>query len=355
MDQIESYWESQEDVNVLILTNLDDIGEPYSCSDWGNAGSDSHNLITYDETGESESYDIFNLYNSGAYQSHIFIDHNMQVNYMVFGSISISLANAKINQMLNSCGNDCIASQDNDSDGVSDSDDNCVEIPNPDQENADGDEWSAELSDVQNTEGHDAILRSRITGETVKINYKYTSDKNYIERHIQEHPDIPVIAPKEIQDKVNSPFVSHVDTETVERVTSENYEKLLNQYSNIELATGATAVGVASYAVRLFPFLVAYYRDKITKEELGIAIKKFFPDITSRTINRIGMLTFFGPLYGLFILSSFAMRGTLYGFDEEKPKTETNTKEEPEKKKEGFFEKKFSRRSLFTLSYLKDF
>lgn len=223
------------------------------------------------------------------------------------------------------------------------------------RENADGDEWSAELSDVQNTEGHDAILRSRITGETVKINYKYTSDKNYIERHIQEHPDIPVIAPKEIQDKVNSPFVSHVDTETVERVTSENFEKLLNQYSNIELATGATAVGVASYAVRLFPFLVAYYRDKITKEELGIAIKKFFPDITSRTINRIGMLTFFGPLYGLFILSSFAMRGTLYGFDEEKPKTETNTKEEPEKKKEGFFEKKFSRRSLFTLSYLKDF
>ena len=66
------------------------------------------------------------------------------------------------------------------------------------------------------------------------------------------------------------------------------------------------------------------------------------------------MLTFFGPLYGLFILSSYAMRGTLYGFDDE-PKKETYTEGEPEPKKEGFFEKKFSRRSLFTLSYLKEF
>ena len=44
------------------------------------------------------------------------------------------------------------------------------------RENADGDEWSAELSDSQNQEGYDAILRNSLTGETVKINYKYTSD-----------------------------------------------------------------------------------------------------------------------------------------------------------------------------------
>ena len=223
------------------------------------------------------------------------------------------------------------------------------------KENADGDEWSAELSDKQNTEGYDAIYRNSITGETVKVNYKYTTDNNYIERHIQEHPDIPVVAPQEIQEKINSPFVSHVDTETVESVTSENFDKILNQYSSVELAAGATAAGVMSYVVRLTPFLVAYYRDKITRDELGIVIQKFFPDITARTLNRVGMLTFFGPLYGLFILSSFAMKGTLYGFDDEKPKEETTTQDEPEKKKEGLFEKKFTRRSLFTLSYLKEF
>jgi len=68
------------------------------------------------------------------------------------------------------------------------------------------------------------------------------------------------------------------------------------------------------------------------------------------------MITFFGPLYGLFILSSYAMRGTLYGFDDE-PKKETFTKDddEPEPKKESFFEQKFSRRGFFTLSYLREF
>ena len=66
------------------------------------------------------------------------------------------------------------------------------------------------------------------------------------------------------------------------------------------------------------------------------------------------MLTFFGPLYGLFILSSFAMRGTMYGFNDE-PKKQTETNEEPKPKDESFFEKKFSRRSFFTLSYLKNF
>ena len=48
------------------------------------------------------------------------------------------------------------------------------------------------------------------------------------------------------------------------------------------------------------------------------------------------------------------MRGTMYGFNDE-PKKETDTKDEPKPKEEGFFEKKFSRRSFFTLSYLRDF
>ena len=81
--------------------------------------------------------------------------------------------------------------------------------------------------------------------------------------------------------------------------------------------------------------------------------KKFFPEITSRTINRIAMLTYFGPLYAAFVLAGFAVKGTLYGFDDKK-ETTSQEEDKPEKKKEKFFEKKFSRRSLFTLSYLKD-
>ena len=110
--------------------------------------------------------------------------------------------------------------------------------------------------------------------------FAYLLGANYIERHIQEYPDIPIVAPQEIQEKINSPFVSHVDTDTVESVTSENFDKILNQYSSVELAAGATAAGVMSHVVRLTPFLVAYYRNKITRDELGIVIQKFFPDIS---------------------------------------------------------------------------
>ena len=222
------------------------------------------------------------------------------------------------------------------------------------RENADGDEWSAELIDVQNNKASDVIFTNNTTNEVLEANYKNSTNLNYIESHIQEYPDIPVIAPKEIQEKINSPFVSHVDTETVDKVTSENFEKLINQYSNIDVVIGTSAVGAASYVVRLTPFLFAYYRSNITRDELGQAINKFFPDIASRTVNRIAMLTFFGPLYGVFILSSFAMRGTLYGFDEENKK-EADNEDEPELKKEGILKKKFSRRSLFTLSYLREF
>ena len=66
------------------------------------------------------------------------------------------------------------------------------------RENADGDEWSAELIDVQNNKGSDVIFTNNITNETLEANYKNSTNLNYIESHIQEYPDIPVIAPKKI-------------------------------------------------------------------------------------------------------------------------------------------------------------
>ena len=36
----------QEEYNVVNFTNLDDIGQPYTCSAWGNQGSLNDNLIT---------------------------------------------------------------------------------------------------------------------------------------------------------------------------------------------------------------------------------------------------------------------------------------------------------------------
>ena len=221
------------------------------------------------------------------------------------------------------------------------------------KENADGDVWSAELMQDQNNPVSDAIFTNNQTGETVEVNYKFSTNLHYIESHIQEHPDVPVIVPKEVEEKVGSPFVSHYERETVLEISEKNFDQVLNQYDKIDLATGPTLAGLSSLTFRLLPFCIAYYRNNISKEQLTKALKKFFPEITSRTINRIAMLTYFGPLYAAFVLAGFAVKGTLYGFDDKK-ETTSQEEDKPEKKKEKFFEKKFSRRSLFTLSYLKD-
>ena len=47
--------------------------------------------------------------------------------------------------------------------------------------------------------------------------------------------------------------------------------------------------------MHLFPFFMAYYRNNINREQLGIALQKFVPEITARTINRIAMIAFLGP------------------------------------------------------------
>ena len=66
--------------NVLIFTNLDDIGEPYTCNDWGDRGVqfDGKPLITDDGVGS----DLWGKFNTGsAFPSTVYIDHTMTVFY----------------------------------------------------------------------------------------------------------------------------------------------------------------------------------------------------------------------------------------------------------------------------------
>ena len=101
MDQISAEWEYQDVVNVLNFTNLDDVNQPHSCATWGNQGSLSDNLMT-----EDPGYGLFNDFNSqNGFPSNVFIDHNMVVYYKA-NTISLTLANIKIEDMLEACEND---------------------------------------------------------------------------------------------------------------------------------------------------------------------------------------------------------------------------------------------------------
>ena len=120
----------------------------YSCLEWAAGGSFSDNLIVDDGDG----YNLYNLFfTSNQFPGHVFINHNMEVFYLSSSSVSISLANAKINQMLNSCGDNCISDQDED--GIDDLLDNCIDISNSTQEDSDDDGVGDACDDCDNLIG----------------------------------------------------------------------------------------------------------------------------------------------------------------------------------------------------------
>tara|TARA_B110000037_G_scaffold208276_1_gene256194 strand:- start:1740 stop:2024 length:285 start_codon:yes stop_codon:yes gene_type:complete len=90
------------------------------------------------------------------------------------------------------------------------------------------------------------------------------------------------------------------------------------------------------------------------------ALKTFYPKIAGRTLNRIGMLTLLGPVYGMFLIASFVFKSSLYGYEDiDKDKSKNNEEasevvEEVTEKEEKPQPKTFSRRGLITLSFLKD-
>ena len=89
--------------HVLIFTNLDDIGQPYSCNQWGNRHVQygSPDPIITNDSGST----IWGWFRTGAYvPSYAWIDHTMTVHYK---SNYLSQGEYKINQMLDNCGSLC--------------------------------------------------------------------------------------------------------------------------------------------------------------------------------------------------------------------------------------------------------
>ena len=64
---------------------------------------------------------------------------------------------------------------------------------------------------------------------------------------------------------------------------------LLNSKHSLYLQEGAAAAGVIVLSIHLFPFFVHYFKENIDREQFMLAVKKFVPDVTTKTLNRIIM------------------------------------------------------------------
>jgi hypothetical protein len=133
MDQINDAWGSNP--FVINISELNDPGEPYSCSQWGNQYSNTHNGSGGGSQGNPHdpplivsgpNWGLWNMFQTGsATPSNVFINHTMQVYYKT-NNVTASLANLKIQDMLDVMENslilatqaDIIQSEDVDGDGV---------------------------------------------------------------------------------------------------------------------------------------------------------------------------------------------------------------------------------------------
>ena len=107
MDQINDAW--ADNPFVVNITELGDPNQPYSCSQWGNQYSNTHNSSGGGSQGNSHdppiivsgpNMGLWSMFNTGnATPSNVFIDHTMQV-YYKSNNVTASLGNIKIEDML---------------------------------------------------------------------------------------------------------------------------------------------------------------------------------------------------------------------------------------------------------------
>ena len=97
MDTVIEYWENNP--YVKHITNLDDLGQPYSCEQWNNLSNTPYLII--DDGLNNDLYMMF--HNQDSYPTYVLIDHNMVV-YHKGNGLSTWVINQNINEMLDNCG-----------------------------------------------------------------------------------------------------------------------------------------------------------------------------------------------------------------------------------------------------------
>ena len=107
-EEIYQHW--VDDERVKIVHFLDDINQPFSCTQWGNAGTAGIPPIIDDGSPANTVFEWFeNPNGTGIYPLIVFINHELVINRIMGTSPSPTMANLLIENMLNNCseGFDC--------------------------------------------------------------------------------------------------------------------------------------------------------------------------------------------------------------------------------------------------------
>ena len=186
-------------------------------------------------------------------------------------------------------------------------------------ENSDNDEYRSEIFENPNHPIVDIKKTDILSGKSYGIQLKASENVNYIEETLRKYPDVPIIVPKGVAEKVNHPLVmdGNYTLNELNEINQSNFENLLDVHHGEYLAKGGIEAGVLILAINLMPFIYARHKKQINNEQFTTALKKFIPDITAKTIHRVTLLSMIGPLYAFFLISKAIGKTLLEGIDDE--------------------------------------
>ena len=197
-------------------------------------------------------------------------------------------------------------------------------------ENADGDEWRAFLHEDESYPGSDMIMENTETGETIELSLKATENLNYIESSLLKYPEFPILTTSEIPEEypdLEMVIASDFSHREIKEITESNFEELVDNLTPFSRLSGASAVsfGVAGATVfSLWPFVVAYKRNKISLEQLKKACEKVFPKAGEELVYRLTLMAVLGPIYGWYVIAKTAMK--LTPSPKDSPQNDTSVK-----------------------------
>ena len=154
-----------------------------------------------------------------------------------------------------------------------------------------------------------------------------------------KNPDTIFVVSDEVAEKINDPRIipAGITNEEVTNQAEKNAKMLMKgEIDASDLALGAMYGGVASGTFNIFPYVIAYKKNKITKEELEKVLEVMLPQAGEKTIQYMVKYSLGGMLY-LWWRPANLILSYLY---------EDEVKEEKPKKKS------YSRREILQLAFL---
>lgn len=176
------------------------------------------------------------------------------------------------------------------------------------QENLDSDSWTAKMHIDESFPGSDIIFTNFETNETLEVSLKAVSEENshIIEHALSKYPDLPIMTTDEVADLyAGNPnvFGSGFTNKDLDDITDEKLQILLSQIEPIsskEVVVGGITMSTFS---ALWPFVMAYLRGRIKKEQLELVFFQVMGDSGVKLVSRLSWAVILGPMFAWWLLA----------------------------------------------------